>query len=169
MLIFTKIRNRIIIKSDIEFLKGRFMNEHEFFYELGKLIYQIDGVYEKYGSRASLKSPNLLWILYALNDGKIHSQKQICDEWSIPRSTANTLIKELEDNGYIHLSQIKGKRRELNISLTKTGKEYANTILKDLYSREKEVYKEINNAEETLQVIKHLAQKMSIISNVEIK
>ncbi len=141
------------------------MNVKEFFYEFGKLIYQIDGVYENYGRNCKISPPTLLWILYSLNDGKEHSQKQICNDWSIPRSTANTIIKELEDKGYIYLSQIKGKRRELNISLTKDGEEYANKLLKDLYSREKEVYKEIQNPEETLLVLKNLAKKMLIISN----
>ncbi len=145
------------------------MTAKEFFYEFGKLIYQIDGVYENYGRNCKISPPTLLWILYSLNDGKEHSQKQICDDWSIPRSTANTIIKELEEKGYISLSQIKGKRRELNIFLTKSGKEYADTLLKDLYFREKEVYKEIQNPEETLLVLKNLVHKMSFISNGEKK
>lgn len=141
------------------------MNERDFFYEFGKLIYQIDGVYENYGRNSKISPPTLLWILYSLNDDKEHSQKQICDDWSIPRSTANTIIKELEEKGYIDLSQIKGKRRELNISLTKSGKDYADALLKDLYFKEKEVYKEIQNPEETLRVLKSLTEKMLIISN----
>lgn len=143
------------------------MNARDFFYEFGKLIYQIDGVYENYGRNCKISPPTLLWILYSLNDGKEHSQKQICADWSIPRSTANTIIKELEEKEYIYLSQIKGKRRELNISLTKSGKEYADTLLKDLYFKEKEIYKEIQKPDETLQVLKNLAEKMLIISNEE--
>ncbi len=145
------------------------MKAKEFFYEFGKLLYQIDGVYENYGRNSKITPPTLLWILYSLNDGNKHSQKQICDDWSIPRSTANTIIKELEEKGYISLSQIKGKRRELNISLTKEGKEYANILLKDLYFRENEVYKGIQNLEEILRVFKNLADKMSIISAGEKK
>ncbi len=143
------------------------MNEKEFFYELGKIVYQIDGIYESYVRNSYINSPNLLWILYSLNDDKEHSQKQICDDWDIPRSTANTIIKELEEKKYISLHQIKGKRRELNILLTKNGKEYANNLLKDLYSREKEVYKMINNPEETLKILNDLVSKLQIISKGE--
>ena len=140
------------------------MNERIFFYKLGKLVYQIDGVYEAYGKSCKLDSPNLLWILYALNDGERHSQKQICDDWDIPRSTANTIIKDLEGKNYITLSQIKGERRELLISLTPSGKEYADGILSDLYKREKEIYSKIEAPEELLTILQNLAAKMQKIA-----
>ncbi len=140
------------------------MDERIFFYKLGKLVYQIDGVYEQYGKRCNLASPNLLWILYALNDGEPHSQKQICEDWDIPRSTANTIIKDLESSGYLSLSQIKGKRRELLVSLTPRGKKYADGILSDLYKREKEIYAEIESPEALLSVLENLAANMQKIA-----
>ncbi len=143
------------------------MNERTFFYNLGKLVYQIDGVYDEYGRNSKLNSPNFLWILYALNDGEKHSQKQICDDWAIPRSTANTIIKDLESKKYISLSQIKGERRELLVSLTPLGKEYADGILSDLYRREKEIYASIGNADLLLSALQDLAEKMQKIAEKE--
>ena len=140
------------------------MDERIFFYRLGKLIYQIDGVYQQYGKNCKLGSPNLLWILYALNDGERHSQKQICEDWDIPRSTANTIIKDLESKNYIALSQIKGERRELLVSLTPSGKEYADGILSYLYKREREIYSEIEAPEELLDALQNLAAKMQKIA-----
>ena len=140
------------------------MDERIFFYRLGRLIYQIDGVYEGYGKNCKLGAPNLLWILYALNDGERHSQKQICDDWDIPRSTANTIIKDLESKNYITLSQIKGERRELLVSLTQSGKKYADGILSDLYQREKEIYAEIESPEALLDTLQNLAAKMQKIA-----
>ena len=140
------------------------MDERIFFYRLGKLVYQIDGVYEAYGKNCKLGSPNLLWILYALNDGKRHSQKQICDDWAIARSTANTIIKDLESKDYIALSQIKGERRELLVSLTESGKTYADGILSDLYRREREIYSEIEAPEALLDTLQDLAAKMQRIA-----
>ena len=140
------------------------MDERIFFYRLGKLVYQIDGVYEGYGKNCNLGSPNLLWILYALNDGERHSQKQICADWDIPRSTANTIIKDLESKNYIALSQIKGERRELLVSLTESGKKYADGILSDLYRREREIYSEIESPETLLDTLQNLAAKMQKIA-----
>ncbi len=140
------------------------MDERSFFYNLGKLVYQLDGVYGAYGKNCNLGSPNLLWILYALNDGERHSQKLICAEWDIPRSTANTIIKDLESKHYITLSQIKGERRELLVSLTESGKKYADGILSDLYRREKEIYSEIEAPEEFIDTLQNLAAKMQRIA-----
>ena len=140
------------------------MDERNFFYGLGKLVYRIDGVYEGYGKNCKLGSPNLLWILYALNDGERHSQKQICEDWDIPRSTANTIIKDLEAKGYLTLSQIKGERRELLVALTTGGKEYADKILSDLYRREREIYSEIEAPETLLGSLQNLAAKMQKIA-----
>lgn len=145
------------------------MDERNFFLTLGKLVYRLDGIYDAYGKGFKIGSPNLLWILYALNDGKGHSQKQICDDWAIPRSTANTIIKDLESKNCITLSQIKGERRELLISLTPSGKEYADGVLSDLYGREKKIYGEIENPEALLSALWDLAAKMQKIAAKDIK
>ena len=140
------------------------MDARAFFYTLGKLVYGLDGAYEEYGRNCRVGSPNLLWILYALNDGGRHSQKQICGDWAIPRSTANTIVKDLESKNYVALSRIEGERRELLISLTPRGKEYADGILSDLYAREREIYSEIEAPEELLETLQNLAAKMQKIA-----
>ena len=115
------------------------MNSRSFFYEFGKCLYGVDGFYAEYAKKFDVKE-NLLWILYALNDGGQHSQKEICDSWDLPRSTVNTIMKELEVGGSIELSQIKGEKRELNVSLTDEGQKYAEELLAELYEIEKRVY-----------------------------
>ena len=115
------------------------MNSRTFFYEFGKCLYGVDGFYAEYAKKFDVKE-NLLWILYALNDGKQHSQKEICDSWDLPRSTVNTIMKELETDGYVSLSQIKGEKRELNVSMTDKGQKYAEELLAELYEIEKRVY-----------------------------
>ena len=120
------------------------MDSRKFFYELGKSVYKLDGFYSEYAKKFDVKE-NLLWILYALNDRKEHSQKEICDNWALPRTTVNTIMKELENNDYVELSQIKGEKRELKVNLTEKGKNYADNLLKELYNIEKQVFEIINN------------------------
>ncbi|MBR1867069.1 MAG: MarR family transcriptional regulator [Clostridia bacterium] len=122
------------------------MNSRTFFYELGKSLYGIDGFYAEYAKKFDVKE-NLLWILYALNDGEKHSQKEICDSWDLPRSTVNTIIKELEVGGYVFFSQIKGEKRELNVTLTKAGKKYAEELLGGLYEIEKRVFENFKTSD----------------------
>ena len=143
------------------------MNSKMFFYEFGKLIYRVDGFYAEYAKEARVKE-NLLWILYALNDGGEHSQKEICDSWDLPRTTVNTIIKELEDDRYIHLVQIKGEKRELSVKLSDSGKVYADELLKDLYAIEDKVYQEMkksNILDELNKILNKLYEKKGIKNN----
>ena len=140
------------------------MTDKEYFYEFGKMLYKIDGFYAEYAKECDVKE-NLLWLLYALSDGKKHSQKEICDSWDLPRSTINTIAKELENSGYISFHQIKGESRELNIELTDSGSKYTNKLLKDLFEIEKRAYelllddKAITKMEEVLNALKKAKEK----------
>ena len=79
---------------------------------------------------------NELMILYALADGVPYSPKQISDEWGIPRTTVNTIIKDWEIKGLVFLSSIPGKRREMNILLTEAGQKLANSVLDKIIEME---------------------------------
>jgi len=102
---------------------------------IGKITSTLDGVYWKISKLSGVKE-NLFWLLYVLDDGKFHSQKQICEEWSFPKTTINTLIKECESDGYITLETILGKKRELQICLTEKGRMFAQEVLKPVYEIE---------------------------------
>lgn len=95
----------------------------------------IDEVYCSDRPQTGVKGSEL-WLLYALDDGELHSQKQICEEWGIPRTTLNSTIKRMEAEGYLTLMPIPGKRREMYICLTENGKVYAQQILKSIYEAE---------------------------------
>lgn len=75
-------------------------------------------------------------LLYSLADGVPYSQKQICDEWGIPRTTLNTIIKDWKARGLVQLEPIPGKRREMNIILTPSGQELADKVLKKVFDME---------------------------------
>lgn len=117
---------------------------NDFFYKFGKLIYKIDYFYAEVAKKSGVK-PNLMWILYALNDGKSHSQKEISISWDIPITTINTIVKELIDDGYVELIHIPGKRREMNIILTDKGKSYSKNILNYIYKMEDDVFKSLGD------------------------
>ena len=129
------------------------MNVKQFFYEFGREFYKIDAYYAAFARRSGVQ-PRLLWVLYALNDGESHTQKEICDTWILPRTTVNTIVKELEAEGYVVLSQIKGKKREMNVTLTKAGKAYADEKLARLYEIENRVFDSLTEVDK--QVIEHL-------------
>ena len=62
-------------------------------------VNKIDGLYYFAAKKLGLKA-NSLALLYALDDGQPHSQKRICEEWLIPRTTINTVVKECVAKGF---------------------------------------------------------------------
>ena len=100
----------------------------------------IDGLYYQCARTLGLKD-NTLSLFYALADGQPHSQKQICEEWLISRTTLNTIVKECIEKGYLTL-QANAHSKEKQILLTESGRQYASKLLGFLYRAEEAAIKE---------------------------
>lgn len=99
--------------------------------------------------------------MYALNDGNPHTQIEISNDWELPKTTVNTVIKDIQKDGYVELVPIKGKRREMSIILTESGKAFADNVLSNLYKKEAEVFKSLSSEEqEIVMVLEKLARKL---------
>ena len=101
---------------------------------------RIDGAYYYCARRLGVEE-NTLALLYALDDGRPHSQKQICEEWLISRTTLNTIVKECIEKGYLTL-QANAHSKEKQILLTESGRQYASKLLGFLYRAEEAAIKE---------------------------
>ena len=95
---------------------------------------RMDGAYY-YFARHSGVPENLLALYYALADGRPHSQKEICEDWLIPKTTINTLVKEQVAAG--HLTLRAGEGREKIICLTEAGRAYADRTVSPLCAAER--------------------------------
>lgn len=136
------------------------MNSRKFFYDFGKALYHVDSFYDEFAKQSNVSS-SLLWVLYALNDGNSHTQIEISNDWELPKTTVNTVIKDIQKQGYVELVPIKGKRREMSIVLTESGKAFADSVLSDLYRKEEEVFKLLSPKEqEIVMVLEKLARKL---------
>lgn len=97
-------------------------------------VNQVEGIYYSAAKKLGIKE-NTLTLLYALDDGKDHSQKQICDEWFISRTTINTIVKECVEAGYITLVK-KNHSKEKRVAITETGRHHAQRVLQAVYHAE---------------------------------
>ena len=95
---------------------------------------QMDGLYYLAARRLGVKE-NAFALLYALDDGRSHSQKQLSEELLIPKTTINTIVKEYLDLGYLVLIP-SAHSREKEIALTTAGREYAQRVLQPVYRAE---------------------------------
>ena len=91
-----------------------------------------DGAYYRWAVRSGV-TPHTLDLLYALDDGLPHSQKQICEEWAIPKTTLNTVVKACREAGYLTLEPTPDCPRQQQLCLTPAGLSYAREALAELY------------------------------------
>lgn len=96
-------------------------------------IEQLDQAYYKVLRTLGIKE-NAFVLFYAIADGKPYSQKRLCDEWAVPRTTLNTIVQEYVEKGYIRLVSTGHKEKE--IVLTDAGKAFADEILTPIFAAE---------------------------------
>ena len=93
-----------------------------------------DGLYNKIAKAKGIKD-NMFALFYALADGGAHSQKEICEQYLIPKTTLNTIVMECMENGYISLER-EEHTKEKQMTLTKQGRRYALSILGPVHEAE---------------------------------
>lgn len=108
-----------------------------------RLILALNNVDEVYliNEKKRKLSDAELCLMYALDDGKPHSQKEISSGWLIPKTTLNTITKRWEKDGLLIQTPIPGKRREMQITLTEVGEKYAKGFLSFIYEAEEKALK----------------------------
>lgn len=97
---------------------------------------KIDGVYSLFG-KLHRANENTLAFLYALSDRMPHSQKEISDEWLIPRTTINSIVKTMLSEGYVAFSP-EPRGKEKTLTLTEKGQDYADALFADIYTAEEQ-------------------------------
>ena len=103
-------------------------------------LYRIDEAYYLNEKNKKLSDAELC-VMYALDDGKPHSQREISQEWLLPKTSVNTIVKRWKDEGFLTMAPIAGKRREMNIMLTDAGRAYAKDFMGFLYRAEDKALK----------------------------
>lgn len=141
------------------------MESREFYFEFCRLLNSVNNKYDNYARNCGIVSNNLLWILYSLIDGKGHTQQDIAISCCLPKTTVNTIIKDLEKDNYVILITGQDKRKKL-ITLSDKGLEYANGILNDLFSKEDYIfYHNENDFEVFIEKFKKFDQLLDILND----
>ena len=87
-----------------------------------------NGQYQKWYQEHGLNS-YLIQTLYALYMEPSMSQKEISENYQMPKQTVNNTVKSLERRGYVELVPDEHDRRGRRISFTAEGREYAILVL----------------------------------------
>ena len=90
-------------------------------------INRVDGAYYLM-ARALGLNENKLAVLYALSDGEPHSQKQVGEQWLIPKTTVHSVVPALERDGLAEVIR-EDRTREKTLRLTPEGERYTRALL----------------------------------------
>ena len=107
---------------------------------INKQIKELIGVYRDAVKNLDI-SESEFWVWYTLiaMDGD-YTQQDICNMWSLPKQTVNTIISQLKRKRYAYLEAVPGRRRNKVIYLTEAGKQFGEELVRPISSAENRVF-----------------------------
>lgn len=106
-----------------------------------------NGLYTNWARKRGM-SYYSVFVLYAIynSEGKC-SPKRICDEWSMPKQTVSSILKNFQSKGYVFFITDEDDRRNKSIVLTEEGNRFAGQLLRELYQIERTIIQRIGQAD----------------------
>lgn len=114
------------------------METYEFMKTMCERANRVDQVYATWAKQHGVNY-NILAVLYTAYKNDKCSQKFICQEWCLPKQTVNTTCRTLIADGIIIQIPSLGDKREICISLTEKGRQFAEPIVTELLGIESRV------------------------------
>ncbi|STZ62931.1 MarR family [Moraxella lacunata] len=98
---------------------------------LAELTASLDSTFESY-AKTQMVLLSEMFILYSFYHKKSLTQKDICDEWALPKQTVHTICKNLIAQSFVQMQDNPSDKRAKLLSLTDTGENYAKSIIAPL-------------------------------------
>jgi DNA-binding MarR family transcriptional regulator len=113
------------------------MNHRDTMARLNAALSKIDLAYETIAKKHGLTF-NSLMMIYLMDKSENITQKQICDELHLPKSTVHSILLDFIKQGYATLVEGSNKKEKF-IAVTATGRSYFRGVLEKTESIEKNV------------------------------
>lgn len=109
---------------------------------------RINRVYEIWSSAHGLTLYEMqIYYVIMEKESRTITQKDLCQELDAPKTSINSIIKKQLRTGYIEMNVNPLNKREKVISLTESGKTYAEQLIQPLFQYEEEVISMISDEE----------------------
>lgn len=125
------------------------MNKHikDQFYIINQQVKDLCSIYHEAAAQAKI-SDNEFWIWYALLLLEDEcTQQEICDMWSLPKQTVNSIVSKLVKKNYITLETSLESRNRKLIHLTESGRKYGESVVLKVYESELHVLAKLSEAD----------------------
>lgn len=106
--------------------------------DVNKAVIKMRGAYALWCKKRGLNYHELL-IWYSLRDFGTCTQKQICEQYLLPKQTIHNIVTALQKKGLVHLEPCPDNWKEKTIVMTDEGRAYYDSIMTPLMEIEEQV------------------------------
>ena len=107
----------------------------------------IEKIYEDYAKSVGLTYMSLTVLEIIYYNETPCTQKEICGQSHYNKQMVNTIVKSFYDKGYLMLTEVEADRRNKHISLSESGRNYADGIMNPLWKIEKQALSVLSDKE----------------------
>lgn len=129
---------------------------------LNRAIIKFRGIYSQWSSEHSISYHEML-VLYTIREHGYCTQKQICEQYILPKQTINNVIVAMRKAGILILDDSHSKGKEKAFILSRQGETYAAPFLKSLDTVEDHALEQLGK--EKLQTLTDLLLEYDIALN----
>lgn len=99
--------------------------------DINQAIIKFRGMYSRWSSEHNISYHEML-VLYEIRDNGFCTQKQICENYLLPKQTINNVITAMRKDGLLVYDERHSTGREKAFILSEKGKQYAAPLLASL-------------------------------------
>ena len=132
------------------------MNQRERMTQLYSAISKTNEIYEAWAKKNGLSYIEMtLFYDLAEYEGEPVTQKQLCVDLVLSKTTVNSVVKKYIKMGYLELQSIPDNKKEKWVALTAQGRKFVDQLIMPLFHLEEEIIstisdEQLNQAENTL-------------------
>lgn len=106
-------------------------NKQKLFDNVNRAIIKFRAIYFEWSRRHNISYHEML-VLYTIRENGYCTQKQICDNYLLPKQTIHNIISNMRENGILIYDKSLSVSREKVFVLSEKGREYAAPFLESL-------------------------------------
>ena len=106
-------------------------NKQKLFDKVNRAIIKFRAIYFEWSRRHNISYHEML-VLYTIRENGYCTQKQICDNYLLPKQTIHNIISNMRENGILIYDESLSVSREKVFVLSEKGREYAAPFLESL-------------------------------------
>lgn len=132
---------------------------HAQIHAFNKLYFKVVGLYGHFDNVLGVNS-YIFKVLHALVVSDLRTQKDIMQNYEMPKQTINNVILSLQKQGFVEVAISPNDKREKIINLTQSGKIYAQDFITQYTDFERQIYQRLG--------AKKLEKLIEIFSDFEV-